>query len=176
MVWDARSIPEVATFQSANLRPKICFQTVVGHLLWLILWMKQINDKQQGIYNIDSYLGWFEMPSKSIGGKYRLGIASSFIRRLRVLTTVMTFPKALRYNRYQKPSWEGSNLEKIHLNATITESALWAFTPNTFLKNNAATVTPEFWISCGVAALHGKWWMGYQRSGKTKQKTTTYAK
>lgn len=63
----------------------------------------------------------------------------------------MTLPRALDVG-YQKQPLR-SRRDEDHLSATITESALSALVPNTFLKNKAATVTPEFLISCGVAAL-----------------------
>jgi hypothetical protein len=43
--------------------------------------------------------------------------------------------------------------DNANLRATNTDKALWAWTPNTFLKNKAATVTPEDSISFVVAAL-----------------------
>ena len=87
----------------------------------------------------------------------------------------MTFPRALDKD-IRKPPLKDSE-RKRHLNATKTERALSAFVPNTFLKNKPATVTPEFSISCDVAALYVRCVrMSDQSPRKTKKKNDDHVR
>jgi hypothetical protein len=68
-------------------------------------------------------------------------------------TSNRTHPRALKSKTSAQGPRECKN--NINLRATNTDKALSAWAPNTFLKNKAATVTPEDWIASLVAALNG---------------------